>query len=51
MDIIDPLRHLEICYDPATCSGSSEESLPEFVSLSSSPIPEYLPDICNFIPF
>lgn len=50
MDIIDPLRHLEISGDLTKCSSSSEESLPELTSISSAQIPEYLPvDICNFL--
>ncbi|VDO17297.1 unnamed protein product, partial [Brugia timori] len=36
MDIIDPLRHLEISGDLTECS--SEESFPEFTSVSSIPI-------------
>uniref|UniRef100_A0A0R3RWB7 Huntingtin n=1 Tax=Elaeophora elaphi TaxID=1147741 RepID=A0A0R3RWB7_9BILA len=48
MDIIDPLRHLEISGDLTKCSSSSEESLPEFVSISSPPIPEYLPVDISF---
>ncbi|VDM22461.1 unnamed protein product [Wuchereria bancrofti] len=49
MDIIDPLRHLEISGDLTKCCSSSEESFPEFTPVSSIPIPEYLPvDICNF---
>lgn len=46
MDIIDPLRHLEISGDLTECS--SEESFPEFTSVSSIPIPEYLPIDISF---
>ncbi|VDN91041.1 unnamed protein product [Brugia pahangi] len=49
MDIIDPLRHLEISGDLTECS--SEESFPEFTSVSSIPIPEYLPIDISFDSF
>ncbi|OZC09193.1 hypothetical protein X798_03737 [Onchocerca flexuosa] len=42
-DVIDPLRHLEISDDLIMCSNSSEESLPEITSISSTLIPEDLP--------
>ncbi|VBB26200.1 unnamed protein product [Acanthocheilonema viteae] len=52
MDIIDPLRHLEISGDlTVRCSSSSEESLPELTPTSSTPIPEYLPVDISFGPF
>uniref|UniRef100_A0AAF5RT25 Uncharacterized protein n=1 Tax=Wuchereria bancrofti TaxID=6293 RepID=A0AAF5RT25_WUCBA len=48
MDIIDPLRHLEISGDLTKCCSSSEESFPEFTPVSSIPIPEYLPVDISF---
>ncbi|EJD74722.1 hypothetical protein LOAG_18001, partial [Loa loa] len=47
MDIIDPLRHLEISDDQTKCSSSSEGSLPELTSVSI-PIPKYLPVDISF---
>ncbi|KAM3726562.1 Huntingtin [Dirofilaria immitis] len=48
MDIIDPLRHLEISGDLTKSSSLSEESLSEFTSRSSTSIPENLPMEISF---
>ncbi|VDK71683.1 unnamed protein product, partial [Onchocerca ochengi] len=48
MDVIDPLRHLEISDD---LTISSEESLPEIASISSTLVPENLPVDISFGPF
>ncbi|CAG9533508.1 unnamed protein product [Cercopithifilaria johnstoni] len=51
VDVIDPLRHLEISDDLTKCSSSSEESSLEFTSMSSTSISEYLPADISFDPF
>uniref|UniRef100_A0A915Q0U5 Non-specific serine/threonine protein kinase n=1 Tax=Setaria digitata TaxID=48799 RepID=A0A915Q0U5_9BILA len=51
MDVIDPLRHLEISSDLTKYSSSSEESTPEFTLISSTTIPEQLPVDISFDSF
>lgn len=44
MDIVDPLRHLDISSDLTKCSVSSEESLAGYSTTTmASAIPEHLP--------
>ncbi|VDN17599.1 unnamed protein product [Gongylonema pulchrum] len=52
MDVVDPLRHLEISSDFTKYSSSSEESLPvETGTAAASTIPEHLPTEISYESF